>query len=139
MLQELRPESASYNKDRKAVLDTVNGDPVLRSKSRLIDEFIRIHIDGRQDKDTPSDIESDLDKYIIAERAKAIGKVAAEEGVNEELLHEYITEFEYLGKPKNEIIKRAIEPLILTFRENQAKKKSIIEKMQDIIKLFSWN
>lgn len=139
LLQELRPESASYSKDRKAVLDTVNGDPVLRSKSRLIDEFIRIHIDGRQDKDTPCDIESDLDKYIVAQRAKAIEKVAKEEGVNEELLHEYITEFEYLGKAKNEIIKKAIEPLTLTFRENQAKKKSIIEKMQDIIKLFSWN
>jgi type I restriction enzyme R subunit len=139
LLQELRPESASYSKDRKAVLDTMDGDPVLRSKSKLINEFIRIHIDGKQNSDTPNDMESDLDKYILAQRAKAIEKVAAEEGVSQELLDEYITEFEYLGKPKNEIIKRAIEPLTLTFRENQAKKKSIIEKMQDIIKLFSWN
>ena len=139
LLQDLKPESSSYPKDRKAVLDTMDSNPELRSKIALIDNFIKLHIDGRQSNDLPADMESDLDKYIATQKAIAIEQVATEEGIDSTLLHEYISEYEYLGKPKNEIIKRAIDPLKLSFMDAQSKKKSLIDKMKDIIKLFSWN
>ncbi|CDN31846.1 Type I restriction-modification system, subunit R [Mucinivorans hirudinis] len=139
LLQDLKPESSSYPKDRKAVLDTMDSDPDLRSKIVLIDNFIRLHIDGRQSDDLPADMEGDLDKYIATQKAIAIEQVAVDEGIDSSLLHEYVSEYEYLGKPKNEIIKRAIDPLKLSFMDAQTKKKSLIDKMKDIIKLFSWN
>lgn len=139
LLQDLKPESVSYSKDRKAILDTMDAHPELRSKIALIDNFIKLHIDGRQDDDLSQDIESDLDKYIAIQKSIAIEQVASKEGIDGAILHEYISEYEYLGKPKNEIIKRAIAPLKLSFMEAQSKKKSLIDKMKDIIKLFSWN
>lgn len=139
LLQELKPESNSYESDRKVIIETMNNDPILRPKSKLIDEFIRIHIDGRLNESVPLDIECDLDRYIISQRNKAIEQLAIEEGVSNELLNKYISEYEYYGKPQNEIIKEAIDPLKLPFRDSQAKKKSLIEKIRDIIKLFNWN
>lgn len=139
LLQDLKPESPSYHNDRKVIIDTMDSDPELRPKSRLIDEFIQIHIDGRTNDTMPSDIEADLDKYIVAQRNQAVEQLAAEEGVSKDLLQKYIAEYEYLGKPQNEIIKQAIEPLRLTFRESQTKKKALIEKIRRIIKLYNWN
>ena len=139
LLQDLKPESPSYHKDRKVIIDTMDSDPILRPKSQLIDEFIKIHIDGRTNETLSSDVEADLDKYIVAQRNQAVEQLAVEEGVSKELLQKYIAEYEYLGKPQNEIIKQAIEPLKLTFREGQTKKKALIEKIREIIKLFNWN
>lgn len=139
LLQELKPESKSYEADRKVIIDTINNDPILRPKSKLIDEFIALHIDGRTEDALPSDMESDLDKYIISKRNNAIEQLATEEGVSSELLQKYVTEYEYYGKPQNEIIKQAIDPLKLTFREGQSKKRTLIEKIREIIKLFNWN
>lgn len=139
LLQDLKPESTSYEADRKVIIDTINNDPVLRPKSQLIDEFISLHIDGRGEDALPSDMESDLDKYIVSKRNKAIEQLAAEEGVNGDLLQKYVTEYEYYGKPQNEIIKQAIDPLKLTFRDGQDKKRILIEKIKEIIKLFNWN
>ena len=139
LLQDLKPESKSYPKDRKAILDVMEGDPILRSKVKLIDDFIRIHIDGKETGELPEDMETDLDKYITAERRKELEVLAAEEGVSPDKLEEYITELEYLGRPKNDIIKEAVKPLELPFRERRAKEKGIIERLKDIIKMFSWN
>lgn len=139
LLQELKPDSKSYETDRKVIIDTMNNDPMLRPKSKLIDEFIALHIDGRSEDTLPVDMESDLDKYIINKRNKAIEQLANEEGVSNELLQKYVTEYEYYGKPQNEIIKQAIDPLKLTFREGQSKKRTLIEKIREIIKLFNWN
>lgn len=139
LLQGLKPESKSYEKDRKNIIDTMEGDPILRSKVKLIDDFIRIHIDNKTDKDVSPDMEQDLDRYFTSQRRKAIEVVAKEEMVNPELLEKYITEFEYLGKTKNEIVKEAVKPLELPFRERRTKEKSLIEKLKEIIKMFSWN
>ena len=139
LLQGLKPESKSYEKDRKNIIDTMEGDPILRSKVKLIDDFIRINIDNKTDKAVSTDMDQDLDRYFTAQRRKAIEAVAKEELVNPELLEKYITEFEYLGKTKNEIVKEAVKPLELPFRERRTKEKSLIEKLKEIIKLFSWN
>lgn len=139
LLQELKPDSKSYKADRKVIIDAINNDPVLRPKSKLIDEFITLHIDGRKKNDLPEDMESDLDRYIVGKRNKAIEQLATEEGVSNELLQMYVTECEYYGKPQNEIIKQAIDPLKLPFREGQAKKRTLIGKIREIIKLFNWN
>lgn len=139
LLQGLKPESKSYEKDRKNIIDTMEGDPILRSKVKLIDDFIRINIDNKTDKAVSTDMEQDLDRYFTSQRRKAIELVAKEELVNPELLEKYITEFEYLGKTKNEIVKEAVKPLELPFRERRTKEKSLIEKLKEIIKMFSWN
>lgn len=139
LLQDLKPESKSYEADRKVIIDTMNNDPALRPKSKLIDEFIALHIDGRNEDTLPIDMESDLDKYIVNKRNKAIEQLAAEEGVNSDLLQKYVTEYEYYGKPQNEIIKQAVDPLKLTFIEGRNKKRALIEKIKEIIKLFNWS
>ena len=139
LLQDLKPDSPSYSQDRKLIIDTMNNDPFLRPKSRLIDDFIKIHIDDHTNESISVDVETDLDKYIIGQRNKAIERLAAEEGVSDDVLYKYVSEYEYYGKPQNEIIKQAIEPLKLTFRDSQAKRKSLIEKIGEIINLFNWN
>ena len=139
LLQDLKPQSESYKKDRELIIQTLDKDPDLRSKSKLIDDFIKKHIDGRTDEELSQDIEADLDKFVMGERNKAINKLAEDEGVDNTYLHKYGADQEYFGKPQNEIIKECIEPLKLSFRDGQAKKKSLITKITDIIKLFNWN
>lgn len=139
LLQDLKPESPSYHNDRKVIIDTMDSDPSLRPKSKLIDDFIKIHIDGQTNNTIPIDMETDLDKYFVNQRNRAVEQLADQEGVSKELLQKYIADYEYLGKPQNEIIKKAIDPLKLTFRESQTKKRMLIEKIREIINLFNWN
>ncbi len=139
LLQELKPEDKSYEKDRQVILDTMNNDPVLRPKSKLIDEFIKSHIDGRSNDSISADLETDLDKYITTMRNKAIDTLAEEEGVASELLYKYVEDFDYYGMPQNELIKKALEDKKIPFKEKRAKQKSLIEKIKEIIKLFNWN
>ena len=137
-MQDLKPGS-SYTKDREVIIQTMNNDPNLRPKSKLIDEFIRTHIDGRTEDEISIDIESDLDKFIQNQRNIALNKLADEEGIENQYLHKYVADYEYYGKPQNEIIKECIQPLKLSFREGQAKKKGLITKIAEIMKLFNWN
>ncbi len=139
LLQELKPEAKSYAKDRQVIIETINNDPVLRPKSKLIDEFIKSHIDGRTNDSVSSDIEADLDKYITNLRNKAIDTLAEEEGVKNELLYKYVEDYEYYGIPQKEHINEAIDYLKLPFKQKVSKRKSLIEKIGDIIRLFNWN
>ncbi|MFR9546078.1 MAG: type I restriction endonuclease subunit R [Rikenellaceae bacterium] len=139
LLSELKPEDKSYEKDRQVIIETINNDPVLRPKSKLIDEFIKSHIDGRTNDAVSTDIETDLDKYITNLRNQAIDKLADDEGVKGELLYKYVEDFEYYGMPQKEVINDAINELKLPFKQKVAKRKSLIEKIGDIIRLFNWN
>ena len=59
LLQDLKPQSASYKKDRELIIQTLDKDPDLRPKSKLIDDFIKKHIDGSTDEDLSQYIEAD--------------------------------------------------------------------------------
>jgi len=138
LLQALDPESKSYDKDRKAIIDVMEGHPTMRSKVALIDEFIKLNIDGKDINSLPKDVDLDLDKYLAYKRNINIKKVAKEENVDLGMLEKYITEYEYLGKFKNEIVKEAVKPLGLPLIKRMEKEKSIIDRLKEIIKQFSW-
>ncbi len=139
LLCELKPEDTSYEKDRQVIIDTINNDPILRPKSKLIDDFIKIHIDGRSNDSISNDIETDLDKYITSQRDKAIDELARHEDVDSEFLYKYVEDYEYYGIPQSELISQALEDKKLPFKEKRAKRKSLIEKIGNIIKLFNWD
>ena len=138
LLEELDPESASFAKDRKNIIDTMNGDPVMRSKAKLIDDFIKVHYDGKSRADLPDEVGTELDAFFMRERNRALDKLAEQEGVEKEFLDDYISEYEYLGKPKPDIIKGAVEGLGLSFIKRREKIAALTKYLSEIIKLFSW-
>lgn len=146
LIADLNPDEADYQQKRQHILDTMIKDAVMRNKSKLIDGFIRENVD--EDKagfqqakaDGSMDLESRLNQYISTARSNAIREVAQTEGVNEEALNEFISEYDFLQREKPEIIKDAIKARKgLKLKERTSKLRRIVDKLRDIINTFNWD
>ena len=145
LIAELNPDEENYQQKRQAILDTMIKDAVMRSKSKLIDDFIRENVDNDKDgfqqakADGSMDLESRLTNYISMARSRAIHDLATIEGIDEEALTKYISEYDFLQREKPEIIKNAIKAKKgLKLMERTTMLKRVVNQLRDIINTFNW-
>ncbi|MBD5289979.1 MAG: type I restriction endonuclease subunit R [Bacteroides sp.] len=145
LIHDLNPKSDDYEQKRKEILDTMIRDAEMRSKSELIDGFIRQNVDSdpegfvRNKADGSLDLETRLTEYIKTERNNAIVSLAAKEELPVEVLDTYLKEYDYLQKSKPEIIQAALKPKRLGLLKTRQALKRIVDALSNIIQTFNWN
>lgn len=145
LISDLNPSDEDYEKKRQEILDTMIKDATMRKKTLLIDSFIKQEVDNDKEgfrkakADGTMDLEGRLQRYILKMKNKAVQDLAADEGVEEEALCNFIAEYDYLGREKPEIIQDAVRKTKMGLMLRSAKVKRILEKMREIIDLFNWD
>lgn len=145
LISDLNPSDEDYEMKRQEILDTMIKDATMRKKTLLIDSFIKQEVDNDKEgfrkakADGTMDLESRLQRYILKMKNKAVQDLAADEGVEEEALCNFIAEYDYLGREKPEIIQDAVRKTKMGLMLRSAKVKRILEKMREIIDLFNWD
>lgn len=144
LISNLNPSDEDYEQKRQDILDTMIKDAEMRKKTRLIDGFIREAIDYDKDgfqkakADGSIDLEGRLRKYILFKKNEAIEELAMVEDVDSEALVKYVSEYDYLGREKPEIIQEAVRKKKMGLLARSATVRRIVEKMREIIDLFNW-
>ena len=144
LISNLNPSDEDYEKKRQEILDTMIKDATMRKKTRLIDDFIKRNVDydkagfQRAKADGTMDLETRLKDYSIEKKTEAVEDLAMVEGVDPEALGKYMSEYDYLGREKPEIIQEAVRKKKMGLLARSATVRRIIEKMREIIELFSW-
>ena len=144
LIGDLDPHGEDYQERRQRILDTMIKDATMRNKTRLIDGFMRKMIDQDADgfakskADGTIDLESKLNDYIAVEKQRAIHNLSEEEGVEEEALSEYVSEYDFLQKEKPEILQAAIRTKKLGLKERRSLLQRLTDKLNAIIRLFDW-
>lgn len=144
LISDLNPSDEDYEQKRQEILDTMIKDATMRKKTRLIDDFIKTNVDydkegfQRAKADGTMDLETRLKGYIIEKKTEAVEDLAMVEGVDAEALGKYMSEYDYLGREKPEIIQEAVRKKKMGLLARSATVRRIVEKMREIIDLFSW-
>ena len=144
LISNLNPSDEDYEKKRQEILDTMIKDAAMRKKTQLIDDFIKRNVDydkagfQRAKADGTMDLEARLKNYIIERKTEAVEDLAMTEGVDPEALGKYMSEYDYLGREKPEIIQEAVRKKKMGLLARSATVRRIVEKMREIIDLFSW-
>lgn len=145
LIADLNPDSEDYGEKRQHIIDTMIKDPVMRNKTRIIDNFIRENVDNdhegfnRSKADGTMDLESRLTKYVTEARLRAISDLAKEEDIDEKALVKYVQEYDYLQREKPEILQRAIKQKKgLRLLQRSWLLRSLTTKLRNIISTFSW-
>ena len=145
LISNLNPSDDDYEQKRQAILDTMIKDASMRKKTRLIDGFIKENVDSdkagfQQAKaDGTMDLETRLKNYIQEKKVDAVQSLARTEDVDAEALGKYLSEYDYLGREKPEIIQEAVRKKKMGLLARSATVRRIVEKMREIIDLFSWD
>lgn len=146
LIADLNPYSADYKEKRTYIIDTMIKDAELRNKAKLIDGFIQQNVDDDRDNfmarkqkfDGTSDLEERLNNYIMTERNNAVDKLAKEEGLDVSVLNHYLSEYDYLQKEQPEIIQEALKEKHLGLIKRRKTLTRILDRLQSIIRTFSW-
>ena len=144
LIEELDPTSEDYGQKRQQILDTMIKDAAMRSKTKLIDGFIRKNVDNdqigfnRSKADGSMDLESRLTEYISKEKDKAIDDLADDEGLDVEAIREFFKEYDYLQREKPEIIQNAILQKRVGLKERKSIFTRVMSKLRAIIDTYSW-
>jgi len=145
LINNLNPSDEDYEQKRQNILDTMIKDAAMRKKTRLIDEFIRTNVDydkegfQRAKADGSMDLETRLRNYIVDKKTAAVEDLAREEEVDVEALGRYLSEYDYLGREKPEIIQAEVRKKKLGLLARGETVRRIVEKMRNIIELFNWD
>lgn len=126
-LNKLEPEEAK--KRQKEILDLVAGEVQLRSKRKLIEEFIEKTLPTLQTNDN---VISKFESYWGEHKTRAFEQLCKEENIAPDNLEKIIHEYEFANKfPRKNIIKNA-----LTFQPKVIESKSIVERIAIKIRDF---
>lgn len=133
LLKDLDPSSASYTKDIKFIHDLMQTSHELKSKSKLIDNFILENITYSSD---PIDIDYALPIFFEKEKNKEIIEFISSEKLDENKTRLIIEEYEFSGKLYDDDIEDTfIEDIGLL--ERVPKIDSIKEKIVNIVNKFA--
>ncbi len=134
LLKELDYHSPSFDKDKEFILDTIEKSPELRSKIELIERFIHENIPEIADRST---IEEEFENFIEREKSRAVGELIDDEKLKEILAKGIISEYEFSGKIRNDLIKESLTEK-MGLRERRSKIQIIKDKIVDLVDKFSW-
>ena len=147
LIADLNPESEDYEQKRQSILDTMIKDAGMRSKTKLIDGFIKKNVDddrtgfAKAKVDGTTDLEEKLKSYVSEQKNKAIVELAEDEELSVEAIAEFFREYDYLQREKPEIIQEAIKnrktKVGLVERRNIFKR--VMARIRTIIDTFNWD
>ena len=146
LIADLNPDSEDYQEKRTHIIDTMIKDAELRSKAKLIDDFIQQNVDDDRDNfmarkqrvDGTSDLEERLNNYITNKRNDAVDELAKDEDLDVKVLNHYLSEYDYLQKEQPEIIQQALKEKHLGLVKRRNTLKRIMDRLHSIIRTFSW-
>ncbi len=146
LIADLNPYSEDYQEKRTHIIDTMIKDAELRSKAKLIDDFIQQNVDDDRDNfmarkqraDGTSDLEERLNNYITNKRNNAVDELAKDEDLDVTVLNHYLSEYDYLQKEQPEIIQQALKEKHLGLVKRRNTLKRIMDRLHYIIRTFSW-
>ena len=146
LIADLNPYSEDYQEKRTHIIDTMIKDAELRSKAKLIDDFIQQNVDADRDNfmvrkqraDGKSDLEERLNNYITNKRNDAVDELAKDEDLDVTVLNHYLSEYDYLQKEQPEIIQQALKEKHLGLVKRRNTLKRIMDRLHSIIRTFSW-
>lgn len=145
LIEDLNPDSDDYEQKRQHILDTMIKDAAMRSKTKLIDGFIKRNVDNdkagfqRAKADGSVDLEGRLREYITEAKNQAIADLATSEGLSEEALAEFFREYDYLQREKVEIVQEAIKEKKVGLVQQRNILKRVMTKLRAIIDTFNWD
>lgn len=145
LIEDLNPDSDDYEQKRQHILDTMIKDAAMRSKTKLIDGFIKRNVDNdkagfqRAKADGSVDLEGRLREYITEAKNQAIADLANSEGLSVEALAEFFREYDYLQREKIEIVQDAIKQKKVGLVEKRNILKRVMAKLRAIIDTFNWD
>ncbi len=128
---EKTPTAAAAQK--KAIIDLLGGDILLRSKRDLIQKFIDENMPNIKDGD---DIEDEFEKYWQDEKVLALGKLCEEEHLDKAQFKALIDAYIYSGRePIKDEVFQCLDnrPSVLQARSIGDR---IIGKMKDFVEVF---
>ena len=146
LIADLNPYSEDYQEKRTHIIDTMIKDAELRSKAKLIDDFIQQNVDDDRDNfmarkqraDGTSDLEERLNNYITNKRNNAVDELAKDEDLDVKVLNHYLSEYDYLQKEQPEIIQQALKEKHLGLVKRRKTLTRILDRLNSIIRTFSW-
>ena len=146
LIADLNPYSEDYQEKRTHIIDTMIKDAELRSKAKLIDDFIQQNVDDDRDNfmarkqraDGTSDLEERLNNYITNKRNDAVDELAKDEDLDVKVLNHYLSEYDYLQKEQPEIIQQALKEKHLGLVKRRNTLIRIMDRLNYIIRTFSW-
>ena len=135
-----------YRMGNATLVDTMIKDAEMRNKAKLIDGFIQKNVDEdkenfmaqRKKADGTNELEERLNRYISAEREKAVNSLAQDEGLATDVLDHYLKEYDYLQKEQPEIIQQALKEKHLGLIKTRKALTRIMDRLRSIIKTFNW-
>lgn len=145
LIEDLNPDSDDYEQKRQHILDTMIKDAAMRSKTKLIDGFIKRNVDNdkagfqRAKADGSVDLEGRLREYVAEAKNQAINDLAESEGLSAEALAEFFREYDYLQREKIEIVQDAIKQKKVGLVEKRNILKRVMAKLRVIIETFNWD
>ena len=145
LIAELNPSDEDYPERRRHIIDTMIKDAEMRNKAKLIDGFIQQNVDNDRDgfeqakADGTMDLESKLNAYVKDERDRAIKDLAQEEDIPVEVFDTFLSEYDFLRKPKPEIIQKAVKEKHLGLSKTRRTVNRIIDRLLNIIEIFNWD
>ena len=145
LIAELNPSDEDYPERRRHIIDTMIKDAEMRNKAKLIDGFIQQNVDNDRDgfeqakADGTMDLESKLNAYVKDERDRAIKDLAQEEDIPVEVFDTFLSEYDFLRKPKPEIIQKAVKEKHLGLSKTRSTVNRIIDRLLNIIDIFNWD
>ena len=144
LIADLNPYSEDYQEKRTHIIDTMIKDAELRSKAKLIDDFIQQNVEDDRDNfmarkqraDGTSDLEEQLNNYITNKRNDAVDELAKDEDLDVTVLNHYLSEYDYLQKEQPEIIQQALKEKHLGLVKRRNTLKRIMDRLHYIIRTY---
>jgi type I restriction enzyme R subunit len=118
---------------KKAIIDLLGGDVLLRSKRELIEKFIDENLPFIHDLDA---IEDEFDQFWQEQKVLALGKLCEEENLSKDQFKALIDAYIYSGQePIRDDVFKCLDnrPSILEAREIGER---ILEKMKEFVDVF---
>ncbi|MDR2967943.1 MAG: type I restriction endonuclease subunit R [Methanobacteriaceae archaeon] len=134
LMNDLDKDSSSFENDKRRILDVVEGSIELKNKLELIEDFINNTVP----EISQSEIDENFQEYIERKRESAFKNIVEEEKIDEKSVAKFLQEYEYSGKLKKEILRKAPEIEKLKFKEKRSKINEIVEKIKEFVDKFTF-
>jgi type I restriction enzyme R subunit len=139
LLKKLRPNSKNFESDKENILSKMAGDPKLRNKRELIEEFIESQLIYISDED---EFNEEFEKFILKKKDEEFGLLIEKEQLIPEKIEEFIDEYYYQEQetPKTEteaILKDSFKEK-LKFSEKRKKRKKVLDMVLEFLKKFDF-
>lgn len=139
LLKSLDTKAKSYRKDKENIIDIMNATPELKSKVKLIEQFINEFVEKRHPMEPDSPItDEDISDFFATKRAMELNALASVTSATPAEVIKYYQDFEYSGHFNDDILRSAFadKPGVI---ERRRRITHIKDQIKSIIQKFTWS